>query len=119
IAVDWGGKTTQGTQTQGLVIQDGALTSLDMAVTGSFSIASLSFKADDLTVTYTAASQTYTVAGAADFALGSDTLDVQFGGKTSKGTQTQGLVIQNGALTSLDMAVTGSFSVASLTVRAD
>src|SRR5208283_266277 len=109
----------KGTPTQGLVITNGALTSLDMAVTGSFSIGSLSFHADDLTVSYAAASETYTVAGGADFALGSDSLDVQFGGTTSKGTATQGLVITNGALTSLDMAVTGSFSIGSLSFHAD
>ena len=95
------------------------LTNLDMAVTGSFSVGSLSFNADDLTVTYAAASDTYTIAGAADFSVGGDAIDVVFGGTTSQGTTTQGLVIHDGTLTNLDMAVTGSFSVGSLSFNAD
>jgi hypothetical protein len=119
--VRFGGATPQGTQTQGLVIQDGTLTRFDMAVTGGFEVGSLQFNADDLTITYAATPSpgTYTVSGAADFALGSDTVDVQFGGTTPKGTQTKGLVIRNGSLTSLDMAVTGSFGLGGLSFHAD
>ena len=119
IDVVFGGTTSQGTTTQGLVIHDGALTNLDMAVTGSFSVGNLSFNADDLTVTYAAASETYTIGGTADFSIGGDAIDVVFGGTTSQGTTTRGLVIQDGALTSLDMAVTGSFSVGSLSFHTD
>ena len=72
------------------MIRDGVLTNLDMAVIGSFSVGGLSFNADDLAVTYAAASETYTIDGRRRPLGGGDAIDVVFGGTTSRGPRHRG-----------------------------
>ncbi|WP_422930452.1 beta strand repeat-containing protein [Singulisphaera sp. PoT] len=125
VQVDWGGKTPKGTQTAGLVVENGSIKSLDMAVTGTVAIASLSFTAKDLVVTYTEASSTFTMTGGAEFELvqddskntASNDVSVTFGGK-SGGQATAGLVVVDGELTRLDMTVDASFSLFDLKLAA-
>ena len=59
---------------------------------------------------YEGATGTFTMTGAASVDILGDYVDVDFGGDG-----TQGLVIQNGALVSMDMAVTSSIDIAGLT----
>jgi hypothetical protein len=125
VQVDWGGTTPKGTQTSGLVVENGSIDSLDMSVTGSVTVDAVTFKADDLIVTYTAASSTFTMTGGADFDLEEDDangmaqndVSVEFGG-TAGGNSTAGMVIVNGDLTRLDMTVNASFNLFGLTLSA-
>src|SRR5205085_2413897 len=75
VSVDFGGGTTQG-----LVITQGSLVSLDMTVEGGFSVGGLSFTSSGLTVTYAASTSTFTMTGDASFTLASNTVSVDFGG---------------------------------------
>ena len=105
----------------GLVITGGDLTSLNMTVSTSFSVANVSFAANDLEFQYTAAAAA-TPASPAGFALTGGTtlstaddrlnLNVIFGGSSP------GLVITGGNLMSLDLTVNGKFSVDSVGIQA-
>lgn len=115
ISVDFGGTTSKGTTTKGLVITNGNFVSLDMGVNANFTFGALTFAAKDLTVTY--GSGTFTMTGETDFAISGSTITVTFGGTTSEGTTTKGMVITNGNLVSLDMAVNGSFTIFAVTLK--
>src|SRR5204862_734601 len=102
--------TLAGAPTAGLVIQNGVLKSLDMAVTSNLTFAALSLTTDSLRVTYAAATgtipETLTVTGPAHFSLPGNTVTVVLGGPTLAGTPTAGLAFQSGVLRSLVLAVT-------------
>jgi uncharacterized repeat protein (TIGR01451 family) len=103
----------------GLVIQDGALQSLDVEVDGTIKIASVEFGADNLHVAYTppTGSNTHkvvTITGGAHFTLNDNTISVNFGGDG----KSQGLVIQDGSLQSLNMTVSADFRILSLSIGA-
>ncbi|WP_165244445.1 hypothetical protein [Paludisphaera soli] len=123
VQVAWGGSTSKGRSTAGLVFQNGSIQSLDMAVQGAVTVASLDFTADDLVMTFTQASSTFTMTGGAGFQLVQDDangtkpndVSVEFGG-TAGGSSTAGLVIVDGDLTRLDMTVDASFSLFGLTL---
>jgi hypothetical protein len=103
-----------GPGSNGLVIDDGSLTSLDMAVTSSIVVGAITFKTTGLRFTYDAAQSQYTLSGTAGVQLGNATgLQVSFGT-----VGTQGLVITNGALSSLDTTVTGAFTVGDVKITA-
>jgi hypothetical protein len=90
--------------------------------TPTLTVGPLTLNASSLELTYAAAStnngnvDTFTVAGNAGFTLDGNTVELQLG-DTHEGTK--GLVIQNGALTSFDAAVTGDIDIAGLKVHAD
>jgi hypothetical protein len=94
---------------QGFVVQDGVVQNFDLALSGSLHVGGLSFMANNLSVAYTQANQTFAVTGGATFTIGSDSLQVTFGGGG-----TNGLLIQNGTLQSLDMPFAGSFHLLDL-----
>ena len=119
IEVHWGGTTPGGTPTSGLVLRDGVLSGLDMAVSGEITVGSVAFHADDLAMAYDLSSGTFAVVGAADFALGSATVDVIWGGATTRVIQPRGLVLRDGVVSGLDMAVSGQITVGSVAFHAD
>src|SRR4029077_15281136 len=99
-------------------LSGGVLQSLDMTVNGSFTVASVTITATDLELTYTAAGQQFTLAGAAALSIsGLGSLSVALG-HTVSGSVTPGLSLSNGALQSLDMTVNGSFTVSTVTITA-
>ena len=112
------GDSTLGTQ--GLVIENGALTSLDMAVTGDVKVGGLDLLSKSLEVSYTAgvngSPDTYTISGEAGFSLDGNTVSVQLGDST---LHTKGIVIQGGALVSFDAAVTSNITIAALQIQTD
>ena len=83
-SADWGGGSTDG-----LKFSSGSLQSLNMTVTGDFTVGNVQFTADSLTLGYTTADATYTMTGGAQgsFADGSSTdmLGVQLGGDGTRG----------------------------------
>jgi hypothetical protein len=101
---------------RGLVIQDGALTSLDLTVTGGFSIGGLSFAAQDLTFDYVAA-------GGADASIFEMTggVTVSLPGSTISGTFAgpNGLVIRDGKVQDVDVNINGSITLFGLTLEAN
>ena len=95
---------------QGLVITDGALTSLDMTVDSDISVDSVTFQTTGLEFMYTADPQSFSLQGTAAVTVhGLGNLSVSF--------VNQGLVITDGALTSLDMSVDSDISVDSVTFQ--
>ncbi len=93
--------------TTGLVVINGALTSLDMTVNSDIKVAGLSFGTDGLRMIYASSGgvESYTITGAAHFALSGNSIQVTFGGSPTS----QGLRIENGQLQSLDMTVSANF----------
>jgi Bacterial Ig domain/FG-GAP-like repeat len=112
--------------TPGLVIQNGQLASVDLAVTTQFSFGSVGFNTQDLRLKLdnsTATSTRYTVTGRATATVQGQsnpiTLTTQLGVPSSGSTPAKpGLVIVNGALTQLTTGITGNFSVAGVTLNA-
>ncbi|MBO0699524.1 MAG: hypothetical protein J2P46_14100, partial [Zavarzinella sp.] len=107
IGIDLGGEKTAG-----LVIADGKVQSLDMAVTADFNVGGISFTADHLRFAYSAGDNTFRMTGTAGAAFGTTRMAVTFAPEG-------GLVVQNGKLTHLDAAINGEFTVAGLTVEAE
>ncbi len=106
VNVDFGGQGTQG-----LVVTNGSLTSLDMTVNSNISIDAVTFDISNMVFTYTASTDTFTMTGDASFAVaGIASVNVDFGG-----TGTQGLVVTNGSLTSLDMTVNSNITIDAVT----
>lgn len=77
----------------GLLITNGNLVSIDVAVTGSFSVGPVSFSTDNLEFSYV------------------------FGGTNPDGTTTEGIVVTDGVLTTFNMTVGVNFSLAGITVN--
>ncbi len=106
----------------GLVITGGDLASLNMTVSTSFSVANVSFAANNLGFEYTSAAGA-TPTNPVGFALSGSTTVATSDDRLSLGVifgynSTPGLVIQNGVLTNLDLTVNGNFSVDSVVVQA-
>ncbi len=99
----------------GLLISHGALVSLDVSVTSSFTVGKVTFATDGLAFSYTVATDTFQMTGAATVTVGGisgvpgsgDTVTVDFANN--------GLVITDGALVSLDVSITSSFMVGPVT----
>ncbi len=116
VAVDLGGPGTQG-----LVIINDALASLNMTVTSSLKIGGVSFTTSGLTITENVAARVFTVTGGASLAAGKlANVQVEFGSPASNGNAgSTGLVITGGTLTSLDMTVNSTITEAGVTLTAD
>jgi pimeloyl-ACP methyl ester carboxylesterase len=110
-SVDLGGGATEG-----LVIVNGQLAGLDMTVLGSFTVGSLSFTSEGLRVTYAkdAGHETFTFTGGARAAIGSNSVQVDFGRD-----ETEGLIVRDGVLTRLDMGITGDITAGGLQIQTD
>ncbi|QEL19615.1 Calx-beta domain-containing protein [Limnoglobus roseus] len=95
----------------GLVVADGSLTSLNLAVTGDVTIGGVTFATKGLALGYTAATSQYTLAGTAAVTVGGiGNLSVTFGHGTDPG-----LVITKGSLESLHTTVNSSVTIAGVT----
>src|SRR5581483_7304890 len=100
--------------TPGLVVTDGALTSLDMTVNGNVTVSGVIITATDLQFQYTAIGSIFAMAGTASVDVTKlGTLTVTFGHGTDPG-----LVVSNGTLTSLDMTVNGNVTVSGVKITA-
>src|SRR5262249_42938453 len=96
--------------TPGLVVTNGALTSLDTTVNTGFTIKGVTFTVQDLDFSYTASTDEFGLSGTATVAVaGIANLSVTFGHGS-----TPGLVVSGGALVSLDTTINASFTVASV-----
>lgn len=101
----------------GLVITNGAFTSLDAKVNGRFDVKGVKITATDLHLTY--ANDQFAMTGTAGVEIGGidSSVSVTFGSPTSPGgPSTPGIVITGGKLTSLDMSVTGTVTVAKVAI---
>ncbi|QEL17125.1 Calx-beta domain-containing protein [Limnoglobus roseus] len=97
--------------TPGIAFTGGSLTTLTAAVTGNFTVRGVAFAAQALTFSYTTATSTFALSGTATAtAAGLGNLSVTFGHGA-----TPGLVVTNGALTSLDTTVGSTFAVNGVT----
>ncbi|RLS85826.1 MAG: hypothetical protein DWI07_00145, partial [Planctomycetota bacterium] len=97
--------------TTGLVVTNGQLTSLNATVNGNLSVGSVSFATNNLTFSVNTVTDTFSLTGGSSFtATGLGNVNVYFGGNGSSG-----LVISNGAMTSLNMTVSSNLSVAGVT----
>jgi hypothetical protein len=105
----------------GLVLSGGQVSSLDMTLNSNITTGGLTFNTTGLNFVYAAQSSTFTLTGASSFSFNSQNVGVTFGGSDSYfgSAPTAGLVITNGNLSSVDMIVTSSISVGSLSFRAD
>jgi hypothetical protein len=101
----------------GLVVADGFVQQVRLALAGDLTVGGLTFSAGGLPVTYTDSTQTYTVTGDATVTVVGQphpqSLTVVLGGG-----DTQGLVITNGALTNFDMTYQGNLMLQTLEVQA-
>ncbi|MDB5336539.1 MAG: hemagglutination domain protein [Planctomycetaceae bacterium] len=95
----------------GIVINQGVLEKLDITIDAAFKVASVVIQAKGLRFTYTKSTQTFTVAGDAMVDTPGAGFGVRFGYTGSDGVQHAGLVIANGVLESIDVAVTVAFSI--------
>ena len=93
---------------QGLVVQNGSLVSLDLRINSNFTFLKYTFSVDNLDLSYTAATDTFTIRGKASVDLLLGTFSIQLG----DGNGGQGLVVTNGTVRSIDATVTGEVGVA-------
>ena len=114
ITVVLGGTTPSGTPTQGMIVRNGQLVSLNMAVESNFSIGSLTLSNINFVMAYQAASDSFGVYHPSEFTLGGTaslnlfnviTLDIDLGQNGQPG-----LVIENGTLEYLNFSVDTSIS---------
>ena len=114
MSVTFGHTNADGTQTPGLLVQNGSLALLDVTVDGYFMVDFVAIYANELDFSYTAATDTFTLAGTAGVGIfGLANLSVTFGHNGLPG-----MVVSGGHLKSLDMTVNGTFDVVLVDFRA-
>jgi hypothetical protein len=101
--------------TPGLVLSTGALDRFAPTLSGSFAIAGGSMRLDDLSVRYTAATDTLQMVGSAAVAF--SFLDLVSGQSTIR-LFDKGLVVKSGQIDSLQASFTGFFQVAGASISA-
>ncbi len=89
-----------------------SLSGLSVSISGptKFTEAGLAFTASNLQVSYSSTNNTFDLSGSANLAAANTTFDLTLGSASSPG-----LVIQNGALASLDASVTSDITIAKQT----
>ncbi len=114
VTVDLGGETLDGkTSTAGLVIENGVLEKLDAAVTSNFDLLGVDFQTNSLGFEYQSDGNFAIYGGVS---LSSSFLNFS----TTLGTEhSPGLVIDGGSLQSLDISVSGGFSLFGFQVQAN
>jgi lipopolysaccharide export system protein LptC len=96
----------------GMVVTNGALTSLDMTLTSNVTVAGVGITTKGLRFGYTSANSQYTLGGTATATVTNlGTLGVTFGYGTKPG-----LVVTNGSLTSLDMTLNSDVNVSGVAI---
>jgi uncharacterized repeat protein (TIGR01451 family) len=104
----------------GIVLQNGALVSLDAAVTSDIEIGDLTFKTENLTVQYSAGGE-LTITGQAALEFDSQSIQVTLGAADAGGMMQPGIVIDTGSgqLVSLDAAINSDIEIGGLTFKAE
>ncbi len=98
----------------GLVIQNGALSLLDLTLNSDITVSAVKITTTGLELTYTAATGLFTLTGAATATVNNlGTLNLTFGSAGKPG-----LVVNNGALDSLALTLTSDFSVSGVKIAA-
>jgi len=95
----------------GFVIQGGSLSSLNIGVTGDFSLQSLTVSPSALTFKWDAGSSHFEIFGSASISFNGNTAAIGLGDDG-----TPGLIIESGVITSLNMSLTTDFSIDGLTI---
>jgi len=95
----------------GLVITDGALTSVSLSITTAFTLRSLSITPDNLGFSWTSGSTSFSIYGDLTATVGSDDIDASLGDINDPG-----IVIDNGDITSINMSISAEFSINGLTI---
>ncbi len=110
-----------GQGSQGGVITNGVLSSLNMTVTSTMSVGGVTFNTSGLVITENASARTFAMTGASSFSAGSlANVQVQLGSPASNGNAAStGLLIANGSLSNLDMTVNSTIAEAGVTLTAD
>ncbi len=113
IGVSFGSPTDA---TPGLVIRNGKIDSVNTAITGNFSFAGVSIATTDLRLrldTSATSGTRYAVSGSASASFGgtTDSKTVSFGVAFGQSADKPGLVVENGALKTLAVAVSGGFDI--------
>ncbi len=101
----------------GLVFTNGSFDTMNLLVTGNVTIGGVTFTTKELVMTYTAATGIFTARGGASFvakvgcgaAAKTATIDLKLGSTSAEGVATEGIVVENGTLKTLDAAITSSF----------
>ena len=111
--VELGGGTSTG-----LVIntQTNVVNSFNMKVTGKFGVGGLNFGNANLLMTYTDTNHQFTLTGSAFVNLTYNDITVNLGGTLSDGTTSQGMIIQDNKLTSLNFVISDTVGLASLSL---
>lgn len=98
----------------GIVITNGDITQINMSITGEFAIKDLSITPSELTVVYSEADSQYEIYGDVSVAFDGETADGALGDEDDPG-----FLIQNGALTHLNVGISADFEIKGLTVSPD
>ncbi len=102
----------------GIVIEHGQLTHLDAAINGEFHLMGLTVAADNLGLTYDAADDRFGVFGSANVSTAGGMLD-HVGATLGDSIDNPGLVIWEGRVEELDIAVDGSVKVGGLALTSE
>ncbi|MFZ1730860.1 MAG: hypothetical protein WBQ23_09415 [Bacteroidota bacterium] len=98
----------------GIVITDGVIDTIDVSISGKFSLKSLAIKPDSLTFVYDRAASQYKIFGSVEVDIEKDTIDAMLG--TAKDP---GITITNGALDHIFILVSSKFELKKLTIKTD
>ncbi len=98
----------------GIEVIGGSLQNLNLGVTADFTLETLEFAPEDLTIIYNADKDYVSMSGGAKLSVKSEKLSVDFGTTADPGIQ-----ITKGVLTDLNLSVTGDFSFNSLDFSPD
>ncbi len=101
-------------QTPGLVIDSGQIENINFGITADFKIGGFELKPTDLTFQYDKPKDQWEMYGDVSFILDKDTITALLGNAASPG-----LLVQNGILTQLNIAVNSDIKIAKLDVKTD
>jgi hypothetical protein len=110
--------TLGGNGTSGLVINtsNNVVISFNMSIDSSFGVGGMKFGKANLVMSYTDSNRQFVMTGSAKMNLGITDFTADLGGRLSGGTTSQGLVVQNGKLKSLDLTITDEMGMAGLSI---
>jgi len=108
-----------GNDTDGLVLENGQLQSLTMSVEADFDLKGLHFGVHDLTIGYDRGASRFLMYGSLFVSTGGDSPTLNHLTATLGDANNPGLVIVGGDLQSLNIGISGSFSLFGVTLTAD
>lgn len=95
--------------TPGCVVENGKIIQFSAGVQGAFILKGLTFNPDPLTLMYNVSDTLYAIYGDAHVAIKTDTIDITVGNVNNPG-----MVVENGLLQDLNLAITADFSIKGL-----